>query len=105
MHATMKQMLKTATLRAELATSAYGTPAPTLRIALPNGTHYRLIKAVLHHVAATIELSVPSDERWCVEIDRMGENSGTVAIELMHGTPAESERAMALLQRVAREAS
>ncbi|MGE5785257.1 MAG: hypothetical protein ACM3ZE_11735, partial [Myxococcales bacterium] len=62
---------------------------------------YRYTKAVLHHLAATIELATPASESWCVEIARLSDVTGTVAIELIQGTPAEAARAMALLQQVA----
>jgi len=100
MNATMNQILSSATINVELATACHGTPSPTIRVALPKGAPFRHLKAALHHLAAKVELATPPLESWCVELDRTGDLSGTVVIELMHGTPAEAARAMALLKEV-----
>ena len=98
MNATMNKILKSATITVELATSQYGTLAPTLRVAMPVGSHHRHCSAVLHHLAAELELAISEREVWPVTVQRSSDYRGTIEIELMKGTPAEAERAMGVLR-------
>ena len=80
--------------------SRYGTPEPQIALRFPKGTSYRVVKAALHKLAANVELATPASERWCVNTDDFNE-SGRVYLELVDATPAEAERGMALLMKLA----
>jgi hypothetical protein len=89
-------------LRAELRETRFGTPQPALRLHFPRGTHHRRVSAAMHLVAGLVEAATPSAEAWGVYADRGGgEQTGWVWLELVEGTPAEAERAMAVLREVA----
>ena len=80
--------------------SRYGSPEPQVALRFPKGTHYRVVKAALHKLAAEIELATPAGESWCVQVDDYNE-SGRVYLELADATPAEAARGMAMLQKLA----
>lgn len=101
MNATMNKIPKNATITVELVTSQYGTLAPTLRVTMPVGSNHRHCSAVLHHLAAELELAIPAREAWPVTVQRSSDYRGTIEIELMKGTPAEAERAMGVLKGLA----
>lgn len=96
--ATAKQA--TTTIEVKLVTSSFGNLQPQIEFLVPQGTHHRRISALLHQVAAEVELRTPEHEKWCVEIaaHSMG---GSVHLELLKATPAEAERGMKLLQTLA----
>ncbi len=81
--------------------SRYGSPQPQLEVRFPKGTPFRRVNAALHQLAAEIELATPASERWNVEIDVYYDACGRVYLELSDATPAETERAMALLTKLA----
>jgi hypothetical protein len=81
------------------AESRYGTPEPQIELRFPKGTSYRVVKAVLHKLAADVELATPANERWCVNTEDFNE-SGRVYLELADATPAEAARGMALLTKL-----
>lgn len=76
------------------------TPEPQIAVRFPKGTSYRVVKAALHKLAAEIELATPASERWCVNTEDESE-SGRVYLELADARPAETERGMALLRKLA----
>lgn len=80
--------------------SCYGTSEPQIALRFPKGTSCRVVKAVLHKLAADVELATPANERWCVNTEDYNE-SGRVYLELADATPAEAARGMALLEKVA----
>jgi hypothetical protein len=80
--------------------SRYGTPEPQIALRFPKGTNYRVLKAALHKLAADVELATPASERWCVNTEDFNK-SGRVCLELADATPAEAERGMALLTKLA----
>ena len=80
--------------------SRYGSPEPQIALRFPKATHYRVVKAALHKLAAEVELATPTGESWCVQVDDYKE-SGRVYLELADATPAEAARGMAMLKKVA----
>ncbi len=90
-----------ATKTVRLETSRMGNPLPAVEIHLPGLENQRLLWAELHELAAKVERATPDFEGWCVNIDRTGDESGAVSLELLDCTPEEVSRAMDLLKRVA----
>jgi hypothetical protein len=88
-----------ATTTVSQAESRYGSPEPQIALRFPKGTHYRVVKAALHKLAAEVELATPAPESWCVQVDDYNE-SGRVYLELAEATPAEAARGMAMLQKL-----
>jgi hypothetical protein len=78
--------------------SQYENPEPQIEVQLPNGTSYRVLSAVLHELAAEIELATPAREGWIVQTERLGPTRGRVYLELASARPAEVERGMAMLK-------
>ena len=78
----MNQIFSKAKFHIELATT-YGIPQPRARVALPKGTPYRHLNAVLHALAAKIELATPAGESWCVELAQVG--GAHAAVQLARG--------------------
>jgi len=83
-----------------LGWSRHGNPEPEMALWFPKGTHYRIVKAALHNLAAEVELATPSGENWIVTAEDHHEN-GRVYLELSGATAAEAERGMALLKALA----
>jgi hypothetical protein len=81
-----------------------GVIQPQVEIEIAKGLSYRVRRAALHTLAAKIELATPSNEGWCVQIEHVSDTHGYVYLELIHATPAEAERGMALLRKVIAEA-
>lgn len=79
--------------------SRYGNPEPQIALRFPKGTHFLVVKAALHKLAAEIELATPASESWIVQAEDYNE-SGRVYLELADATPAEAERGMALLTKL-----
>ena len=71
-----------------------------VEIRLTNGTIHRLVSAPLHKLAADVELATPEREHWIVQTESFYDARGRVYLELADTTPAEAERAMALLKKV-----
>ena len=90
----------TTTIEVNLATSRHGSLQPQIEFLVPRDTHHRRISALLHQVAAEVELRTPEHEKWCVEIEAHG-MGGLVHLELLKATPAEAERGMKLLRTLA----
>jgi hypothetical protein len=87
-----------ATLRASMQESRYGSPQPELEVRFPKGTHYRRASAVLHALAAIIELATPARESWVVVVDH-GDELGHVYLELAVGSADEARRGLDILKR------
>ena len=100
MNATTKKLLKTCTITAEIGTTRYGTPQPQLIVCTPKGTHFRQLRAALLTLAAEGELATPASERWIVQIDDAGNETGYVYLELSEGDDAEAKRGLALLKKI-----
>lgn len=83
--------------------SRYETPEPQIELRFPKGTHYRVVMAALHRLAAELELATPASERWCVNTEDYNE-SGRVYLKLSDATPDEAARGRALLQQVVERA-
>jgi hypothetical protein len=98
MNATMNLVRALATLTAEITKSASGSLTPTLRVALPKNANFRHCKALLHSLAAELELAIPSNEKWCVTVNQSSDYRGNIELELMTSTTQEAERAMATLK-------
>jgi hypothetical protein len=81
--------------------SRYGTAEPQIEIRLPKGTNQRLVNAALHKLAADVELATPERERWIVQTESFYDARGRVYLELADATPAEAERGMAMLEKLA----
>jgi hypothetical protein len=90
------QTTKTVTL----GTTRYGNPEPQMRLRFPKDTHYRVMKATLHKLAAELELATPETERWCVQAEDYYDG-GRIYLDLSEATPAEAARGLALLKKVA----
>lgn len=97
----MNEILKSATLTVELATSRYGIPTPMLRVTMPKTAHHRHLAVALHLIAADIEHAIPSNEGWPVTVETSSDHRGTIVLELVKGTAEEAERAMGVLRKVA----
>ncbi|WP_338869460.1 hypothetical protein [Myxococcus stipitatus] len=87
-----------------LAKSQYGTAQPQLDICLPPGAPHRQLSALLHALAANLELNTPTSERWLIRHDCCtGPNHGRIYLELAEGDEAEALRGMMLLDTVRAE--
>ena len=105
MNSAQMQIPGSMTVTARLGRDAYGIHQPELEVTLPRGTHYRRVKAALHHLAAKLELATPPAERWGVHIEVCGDVHGRIHLELGKGNKEEAERGLALLRRLADAAS
>lgn len=77
-------------------------PQPQIEIKMPMGfdrNSYRKINAALHTLAAKIELETPTNEMWIVQIDN---NLSMVYLELNTADSNETNRAMELLNKIAK---
>jgi hypothetical protein len=90
------------TMTVSLAKGEYATPRPELEIRLPKGTHFRQQSAVMHRIAAEVELATPAREGWVVQTEALYDDRCRVYLELVVGDDAEAERGMTLLRAVAR---
>jgi hypothetical protein len=88
-------------LKVALRTSEYGFPRPTIDLRAPKGTPTRIVNAVLHQIAAAVEMATPERERWVVRAD-IYENR--VDLELAVADAAEADRGLAVLVQVAKAA-
>lgn len=89
-----------ASCTARLGRSRYGTLLPHIEVRLPRGSHFRLMKAALHQLAAAVESATPRSERWLVQVEPVSDALGHVSLELVDGTEAEAQRGLALLRAV-----
>ena len=89
-------------LTVALRESEYGTPRPSVQLDAPRGTPYRLVSALLHQLAAALEMASDS-ESWVVQIESLYEG-GRVYLELAKGDAAEAARGMKVIQKVANAA-
>jgi hypothetical protein len=97
MNTTTRKLTKAASMMAKMGQSEYGTLQPQLDVRFPRGTHYRVLTAALHALAADVELATPPTLHWCVQMDA-GNESGRVYLELADGTEDEAKRGLALLR-------
>jgi hypothetical protein len=88
------------TITATLLTTTYGTPQPTIEVSLPRTAHYRELAATLYDLAARIERATPANEGWVVEVQRRGDTSGRVVLEMVEGNEREVRVALAVLRAV-----
>src|SRR5678816_4452393 len=87
-----------------MQSSQFGNREPQIEVQLAPETHYRVVLAELHKVAAAIELATPTHETWNVHIhvDRRPRTAcGRVYLELAGATADEANRALAVLRNVA----
>jgi len=101
MNATTKRLIANTLYTVCDGTSRNGTAQPSIEVRMPRGTHYRVLAAVLHRVAADVELATATNERWVVETHALLGTQGWVSLELAKGTPDERERALDTLRTVA----
>jgi len=91
-----------ARLKVELATDRYGTLMPSIAYHGTDHEHYREVRAVLLEIAAAVELaSIPTREGWVVQVERTGDFSGRVHLELINGSRDEAAAGMQVLTDVA----
>lgn len=86
----------------ELARSPFGTPTPTINVRALKAAHWRKVAAMIHLVAAAVQMATPAAERWCVTVDSHSDDAGRVYLELATGDDDEAERGMRVLERVAK---
>jgi hypothetical protein len=88
------------TARLETTYHGLGRPAIEVRSRRRNASERRL-RAVLHAIAAELELATPANECWHVEIACETESEvGLVYLALIDGDEGEAKRGMALLWRI-----
>jgi len=95
-------MTTAVTVTACLARSRAGFPLPTLEVWPPPESHFRVVSARMHELAAAIERATAPNEQWLVYLMRDSGGGGRVIVELMDGSEEEAERAMATLREVLR---
>ena len=100
MNATTKRLIATTLYAVREGTSRTGTPQPSIEVRMPRGTHYRVLTAMLHRVAADVEIATAPHERWVVQTNAVLGTRGWVSLELADGTPKETERGLAVLRNV-----
>lgn len=81
-----------------------GVIQPQIDVEIAKSVSYRVLHAALHTLAAKIELATPATEGWCVQIEYVSDTYGYVYLSLIHATPAEAERGMAVLRKLIAEA-
>jgi hypothetical protein len=81
-----------------------GGPRPLIEIRMPRGTHYRMVSAKTHELAAKIE-RLSYSENWIVivRLSNRENNVGYVYLELM--TESQVEIGEAVMRSVARGGS
>ena len=82
--------------------SRYGVAEPQIELRAPKGTPHRRLRAALFALAAEAELATPREEGWIVQVEPIADEVGRVYLELTNGDEAETNRGMALLQRLCR---
>ncbi len=90
----------TPTLTATLLTCSYGTAQPTIEVSLPRTAQYRELAATLYDLAARIERATPAGEGWVVVVERRGDTSGRVVLEMIDGDEREVDAGMGVLRKV-----
>lgn len=83
--------------------SEYGTRQPSLMVAMPKGTYYRLLNAKLHELAAKVEVaSHEARAQWCVQTkpNASYEERGRVYLELANDSTIEAKAGMAVLRSI-----
>ena len=90
--------LNAATMTISISESRHGTRRPQVAVTLPRGSCPRKTSAVLHTVAAVLELATQTEDRWCVVVDHVSDHTGCVYVELSDDTFAEADRALAMLR-------
>lgn len=90
-----------------LGVTNYTASEPQLELIAPPGTSHRMVRAVLHQIAAAAEIETlrRGSDGWIVRVEhgRTSEN-GFVVLELIDGDPHEAGRALAVLHAVAARA-
>jgi len=92
-----------ATMTIRQGEAQYGTPEPQIEIRFPKGAHHRQVSAAVHKLAA--ESSWP---RLSMSVGSLRPRPCTKAVagctwKLAGGTPAEAERGMAMLKKLAKQ--
>jgi hypothetical protein len=90
--------LRAATITPSISESRHGARRPQVAVTLPRGTSPRKTSAVLHTVAAVLELATSPTDRWCVVVDHVADHTGCVYVELADDTFAEADRALAMIR-------
>ena len=88
------------TMKISQRENQYGIPEPQIEIRLANGAHHRLVSAMLHKLAADVEMATPVRENWIVQTESLHDGRGRVYLELADGTDAEAEHGMAMLRKL-----
>ena len=88
-------------IKVQLAAPPGGRATPTLSVTARARAEHRKLRALLHLLATIAELRTPLGERWVIQTRLLGDTRGRLELELLHGTEAESGRAMKLLDDVA----
>lgn len=99
------------TLEVVLGQSTYGRfPEPRLEVRMGKPTSFRALtcpralSAMLHALAAEVELATEPTDCWVVDVSTLSDRAGRVSLELGHATDEEAQRGLALLERIARAA-
>ena len=87
-----------ATRAVTLGVGHFSTPEPQIEVTIPSDTHFRVLKAELHRLAAEAELATPADQDWLVQTEVISDRRGRVYLELIEGRGAEVEAGMKLLR-------
>jgi hypothetical protein len=99
---TQKTKKDALTITIEMGASEFGSPRPTLYVRTKDDAHSRKVAASLHRLAAAVIEATPDHEQWCVVVDVYAELAGRVYLETVTGEKAEADRAMAVLNNVAK---
>jgi hypothetical protein len=98
-------MTKTAMIKGEVRTvtlskSQYSSLEPQIDVRFAKGGNRRQFRAVLHQLAAAVELATPSDEYWLVQMEWLGDEHGRVYLELFQETKEEAARGLDVLRGI-----
>ncbi len=94
------ELLTNAQITISISTSQYGTSQPEIRVHFPLHTGWRRSSALLHQIAAEVELATSSLEGWIVNLEAKSDEHGRIYLELFKGDDTEARRGLALLRKV-----
>lgn len=100
METKLPDSIKAKSLRVVLAESRYGTPRPQIIIETEHDVSHRHTSALVHTIAACVELASGPHDGWSVESEVPTDSKGIVWLELVRATPIEVERALRALGAV-----
>jgi len=84
-----------------MARNQHGHPEPGIEVHFSEGLDFRKQHAVLHLLAAAVELATPPEEGWIARlVAASGIGAGWVYLELLHASDEEARRGLQVLQRV-----